>query len=72
MAERRIWPTNNLVDLKQVADAFGLPGELVQGKNATQSVGDILGEILLELRRIRVGMSTLVDMDLEEIGDNDL
>lgn len=71
MAERRIWPTNNLVDLKQVADAFGLPDELVQGKNATQSVGDILGEILLELRRLRVGMSTLVDMDLEEIGDND-
>ena len=68
MADRRIWPTNNIVDLTQVADAFGLPGNLLNVETATRSVGETLEEILVELKRIRLGIALLVDEDLEELG----
>ena len=68
MADRRIWPTNNIVDLAQVADAFGLPGNLLNVETATRSVGETLEEILVELKRIRLGIALLVDEDLEELG----
>ena len=68
MADRRIWPTNNIVDLAQVADAFGLPDNLLNVETATRSVGETLEEILVELKRIRLGIALLVDEDLEELG----
>ena len=68
MADRRIWPTNNIVDLTQVADAFGLPGNLLNVETATRSVGETLEGILVELKRIRLGIALLVDEDLEELG----
>ena len=72
MAERRIWPTNNLVDLKQVADAFGLPGTLEESITAPQSVEEILNAILLEVTRIRIGIAALIDTNLESITTDDL
>ena len=72
MAERRIWPTNNLVDLEQVADAFGLPGTLEESITATQSVEEILNAILLEVTRIRIGIAALIDTNLESITTDDL
>ena len=71
MADRRIWPTNNIVDLAQVADAFGLPGGLSRTHSATQSLGDVLADILLELKRIRVGMDILADAESTELTTDD-
>lgn len=67
MADRRIWPTNNIVDLEKVAEAFGLPGDLKDVEIATQSVEYTLSQILIELQRIRLGMSILVDNNLEDV-----
>lgn len=71
MADRRIWPTNNIVDLDKVAEAFGLPDDLQDVETATKSVEYALSQILIELQRIRFGMSLLVDNNLEEF-DPDL
>ena len=67
MAERRIWPTNNLVDLKQVADAFGLPGELKDVATATQSVEEVLTEILRAVTAGVVGIAMLLEVDPDEL-----
>lgn len=64
MAENRIWTTNNINDLGRIAAAFGLPGDLQDVETATQAVNATLTDILLELRRIRFGLSLLVNEDL--------
>lgn len=67
MAERRIWPTNNIVDLQQVADAFGLPGELKDVATATQSVEEVLTEILRAVKASVVGIAMLLEVDPDEL-----
>ena len=67
MADNRIWTTNNINDLTKIAEAFGLPSDLQDIDTSTQSLGYLLQNILLELQRIRVGMSMMVDVDLGDV-----
>lgn len=67
MADTRIWTTNNINDLAKIAEVFGLPSDLETLDTSTQSLGYLLQHILLELQRIRVGMSMMVSVDLGEV-----